>query len=207
MNIDLYNKAGENVGTVKVEETVFGAKVNPELMKQLLQYQLVNKREAIANTKIKSEVRGGGRKPFRQKGTGRARQGSTRNPHYIGGGVAFGPKKERNFKISMPKKQRRKGMFSALAARMEENAILALNDFKLESFKTKDVVDFVESMKARSILIITPEKDVLLKRSADNVSNVKVIMVNYLNIFDLLKYEKICFFEKSLPKITEIFKV
>lgn len=204
--ITLYNQAGEKKGELSVSDEIFGAKFNPDLIHQALIRQLSNARPGVlAHTKTKAEVRGGGRKPFRQKGTGRARQGSTRNPHWIGGGVAFGPRNVRNFQKEMPKKQRRQALFSALSVKMNEAKVIALDAYKGE-IKTKNLMDCLHRLPIeKDVLIVLSEKDITIQKSANNLPFAKAILVNYLNIADLQKHDHILFMEPSLKKIEEIF--
>lgn len=205
--IVLYNQEGEKKGEVNVSDQIFGAKFNKDLIHQALLRQHSNARLGmIAHTKTKAEVKGGGKKPFRQKGTGRARQGSTRNPHYIGGGVAFGPRNNSNYKKAMPRKQRRIALFSALSTKLEENKILALDDYKSDVIKTKNFMTMLHKLPfEKDVLIVLPEKNETIQRSSRNLPFVKTIQVNYLNIADLQKYDSILFMEEALKKIESVF--
>ena len=205
--IALYNQNGEKKGEVTASDKIFGAKFNRDLIHQALLRQHSNARiGSIAHTKTKAEVRGGGRKPFRQKGTGRARQGSIRNPHYKGGGVAFGPRSERNFKKDMPKKQRRLALFSALSVKHEENKVIALDSYKNDSIKTKHFMEMLHKLPIENdVLVILPEKDKTIEKSSRNLPFVKTIQVNYVNIADLQKYDNILFLEEALKKLEQIF--
>lgn len=205
--ITLYNQTGEKTGEVKVSEKIFGVKFNKDLIHQALVRQHSNGRLGmIAHTKTKAEVRGGGRKPFRQKGTGNARQGSTRNPHYVGGGVAFGPRNNRNFTKTMPKKQRRLALFSALSAKLDEKKILALDDYNATEIKTKNLMNLLHKLPIeKDVLIVLPTKNEVLQKSGNNLPFVKSLLVNYLNIADLQKYDTVLFLEESLKKMESIF--
>ncbi|MBI2453365.1 50S ribosomal protein L4 [Candidatus Peregrinibacteria bacterium] len=205
MKIDLYTQMGEKKGQITLNENIFGIKVNHDLMHQYLRYQQANKRIAIAHTKTKGEVRGGGRKPHPQKGTGRARQGSTRNPHMKGGGVAFGPRNTQNFSLMMPKKQRRKALFSYLSALAKGDQIFAIENYDNE-IKTKTFKTMMEKLPIqRNALFVLSKKHESLEKSARNIKNVKTLLVNYLNPEDLLKYEKVVFIEEALKEIENIF--
>jgi large subunit ribosomal protein L4 len=203
----LYNQEGEKKGDVTVSDTIFAAKFNGDLIHQALIRQLSNARPGVfAHTKTKAEVKGGGRKPFRQKGTGNARQGSIRNPHYIGGGVAFGPRNERNFQKEMPKKQRRLALFSALSAKLSEDRVIALDEYKAPEIKTKNLMICLHKLPIeKDVLVVLSEKNEIIQKSVNNLPFAKAILVNYLNIADLQKFDHILFMEDALGKMEDIF--
>lgn len=206
MNIDLYSQKGEKIKEIKVSEVLFGSKINEGLMHQAIVRQQSNARVNLAHTLTKGEVRGGGAKPYRQKGTGRARQGSIRNPHYTGGGVSMGPRNNRNFIKDMPRNQRRQALFSALSMKAQGGGIIALDKYDAQEIKTKDFVTMLDKLpKARTTLIVLDQKNEILEKSAKNIPAVKTLLVNYLNLVDLLKYEKVLFLEAALVKAEEIF--
>lgn len=206
MKIDLYAQTGEKKGQVELNKEFFEVPYNEDLIHQALVRQHANGRVAIAHTKTRGEVRGGGRKPFRQKGTGSARQGSRRNPHFRGGGVVFGPRNNRNFLVDMPKKQRRKALFSALSAKAKADQIIALEKYEGE-VKTKTFAELLNKLPIeRNVLVVIPEKNEVIQKSTNNLANAKTIIVNYLNIADLQKYRKVLFLQDALPKMEEIFK-
>lgn len=207
LKVDLYNQLGEKKGEVKVSEVIFGQKFNKDLIHQALVRQHANARLGmISHTLTKGEVRGGGRKPFRQKGTGRARQGSTRNPHWPGGGIAFGPRNNRNYNQMMPKKQRRLALFSALSSKLTDGKILALDKYDEKEVKTKKLMTLIQKLPIqKDVLVILAEKNEVLQKSSLNLPYVKTILVNYLNPADLQKYDHLLFLEDSLKKIEEIF--
>lgn len=206
MKVDLYTQTGEKKGQVELKKEFFEVPYNEDLIHQALVRQHANGRVAIAHTKTRGEVRGGGRKPFRQKGTGSARQGSRRSPNLRGGGVVFGPRNDRNFVVDMPKKQRRKALFSALSAKAKNDQIIALESYEGE-VKTKVFAELIKKLPIdRNVLIIIPEKNEVIQRSTKNLANAKTIIVNYLNIADLQKYRKILFLKNALPKMEEIFR-
>lgn len=204
--VALYNQKGDKKGDVTVSDTIFAAKFNEDLIHQALVRQLANARLGmIAHTKTRSEVRGGGRKPFRQKGTGRARQGSIRSPHQVGGGVAHGPRNNRNFKKDMPKKQRRLALFSALSAKLGESKVIALDKYEGE-LKTKPFAAMLKSLPIeKDVLVVVAEKNELIQKSSRNIPFAKALLVNYLNIADLQKYDTVLFEEAALKKIEEVF--
>jgi large subunit ribosomal protein L4 len=207
LKVDLYNQEGQKKGEVSVPEEIFGQEFNRDLIHQALLRQAANARLGfVAHTLTKGEVSGGGKKPFRQKGTGNARQGSTRNPHWRHGGVAFGPRNNRNYKQDMPKKQRRLALFSALSAKMKENKIIALDSYTADKSKTKPFVEMLHRLPIETdVLIVIPSKNAIIEKSSNNLPFVKTLMVNYLNIADLQKYDHILFFEEALKKMEEVF--
>jgi len=205
MKVTLYSQTGEKKGEVDLKKEIFEIPFNEDLVHQALVYQLSNARRVIAHTKSRGEVRGGGAKPFKQKGTGRARQGSRRNVHMRGGCVVFGPSNERNFKKQMPKKQRRKALFCALSEKARNQEIIALEKYEGE-VKTKTFQEMISKLPIkRDALIVIPGRDQVVERSSKNIPNVKTIHANYINIQDLQKYDTVLFMQDSLPKLEEIF--
>lgn len=206
MKVDLYTQKGEKNGTLELPKEIFEIPFNKDLVHQALVRQLSNSRTVVAFTKTKGEVRGGGKKPYAQKGTGRARQGSTRNPHMKGGGVAFGPRNVRNFEKLMPKQQRRKALFCALSEKARNNEILALEGYETEKPKTKDFASLLKKLPIeQDVLIVIPEKNMTVQRSTRNIPHTKTIIANYLNIQDLQKYQKVLLFKEAVSKIKENF--
>jgi large subunit ribosomal protein L4 len=204
--VPLYNQKGEQKGDVTLNAAIFEIPFNKDLIHQALVRQLANKRLATAHTKTRGFIRGGGRKPFRQKGTGRARQGSLSAPIHIGGGVVFGPLNVRNFKKEMPRKQRRKALFSALSEKVREKKVLALEGYETEKPKTKDFAEMLKKLPVeRNVLVVLPEKNDLIARSAKNLPNTKTLIANYINIHDLVKYDKVLFLKDSLEKLEKVF--
>lgn len=205
MKVDLYTQTGEKKGQVELNKVIFEVPYNEDLIHQALLRQQANGRVAIAHTKTRSEMRGGGRKPYRQKGTGSARQGSRRNPHFRGGSVKFGPRNVRNYAVAMPKKQRRKALFSALSVKAENGNISALEKYESD-IKTKKFAQLLDKIKIdRNVLIVIPEKNQVIQKSTANLTNAKTVIVNYLNIADLQKYKTVLFLKDSLPKMEEVF--
>lgn len=206
MTLDLYQQTGEKKGTVDVSDEMFSISVNENLMRLVLIRQLGNARQANAHTKTRGEVRGGGKKPWRQKGTGRARFGSIRNPIWKGGGVVFGPSNERNYTKQMPKKARRKALFSGLSQKAAEKAVFVLDQFEISAPKTKEFIMLFNKLPVkRSLLVVMAAKNLNLEKSVSNLPNVKTILVDYLNLHDLLKYEKVMFMEPALKRAEELF--
>lgn len=207
MKIPLYSQDGSKKGDIAVPEEIFGQKANKALIHKMLLLQLANRRHPIAHTLLKGEVRGGGKKPYRQKHTGRARQGSTRNPHFRGGGVAFGPRNTRNFKLRASKAERRKALFSALSAKLQDARVSALEGYAAQAAKTKSFAAMLKKLPfEKDILFVLPGKNEIMTRSSRNIPRVKTLLVNYLNVADLLKYRDVVFLKDALPKLSEIFK-
>ena len=207
LKIDLYNKKGEKKGLLDVPEEIFGVPFKEGLIHQALLRQLSNARLGmISHTKTKGEVRGGGRKPFRQKGTGNARQGSIRNPHMRTGGIAMGPRNTNNYKKDMPKKQRRLALFSALSVKFNEGKIIALDSYDETEIKTKKLLEVIQKLPIeKDVLIVMPKKNPVLEKSGNNIPFAKSILVNYLNVADIQKYDHLLFLEESIVKMQEIF--
>ena len=205
MQATLYNQQGEKKGEVTLNDSMFGVKINRALMHQAVLFQMANSRKPIAHTKVQSDVRGGGRKPYRQKGTGNARQGSIRAPHYKGGGVVFGPRSNRNFTIKMPVGERRCALFSALSSKAKGADVLVLDQYKGE-MKTKPFASMLKALPLpRSVLIVIAAKNESLEKPARNLPHVKTILASYLNVKDILQYRSILFLEEALPVIEKTF--
>lgn len=206
MKLDLYNQSGEKTGTIEAPKEFFEVDFKGGLVHEAYLRQLSNGRVAIAHTKTKAEVRGGGRKPYPQKGTGRARQGSIRNPHYIGGGVAFGPRNNANFEKLMPKKMRRLALFSALSQKARSNEVIVLDSFKTDKPSTKTFAALVKKLPVKQdALIVLAEKNEGIEKSARNIDNVKTILVNYVNIKDLMKYGEVVFMKDAIAQMGKVF--
>ena len=189
MLVPVYNMVGEKVGETELAEEIFAAPVNEAVMHQALLRQLANARLGTHKTKKRGEVRGGGRKPWRQKGTGRARQGSIRAPQWRKGGVVFGPQ-PRSYRQKMPRKMRRLAIRSALSVKAAEEQIILLDTLRMERPRTKDVIALLDSLDIQnSALILLPEKNEAVEGSARNIPDVKTLRANYLNVRDLLSYE------------------
>ena len=206
MKIPLYTQDGSKNGEIEAPKSIFEQKVNKALIHKILVMQLANRRHPIAHTLTKGEVRGGGKKPYAQKHTGQARQGSTTNPHYVGGGVAFGPRNTRNFELSAPKKERRNALFGALTEKLSDGRIAALESYDAGEVKTKQFAAMLKKLPfAKTLLFVLPEKNEKVARSSRNIPRVKSIVVNYLNVADILKYHDVIFFKEAIPKLEEIF--
>ncbi len=206
MKIDLYSSDGAKKGTVSLPKEIFEADITVGLMHEAALRQQGNARIPTASVKTKSEVRGGGRKPWRQKGTGRARQGSIRSAQWRGGGIIFGPKPNRNFAKDMPKKMRRKALFSALSSKAKEKGISALEAFNSQEPKTKILSELLGKIGCTGkTLVVIPARNGVIEKSAQNIPEVKVIFAQYLNIIDILSADKVLFLQDAIDKTKEIF--
>ena len=206
LKIPIYTQEGDRKGDMAASETGFGQQMNNGLVHKMLNRELANKRNPIAHTLTKGEVRGGGKKPWKQKHTGRARQGSTRNPHWRGGGVAFGPRNTRNFSVRVNRKERRLALFCALSERFREGHIAALEDFTTQQPKTKFFAAMMKKMPfEKKVLFVLPGKNEIFNKSSRNIPRIKSVLVNYVNISDVLSYNNIVFVKDALKKFEEIF--
>lgn len=206
MKLDLYQQTGEKKGTVEASDKLFKAAIKEELMRLVLLRQLANARQATACTKTRGEVRGGGHKPIKQKHTGRARQGSSRSPVWPGGGIAFGPRGNRNFTLKITKTAARSALFSALSQKAAKHAVIALDKFEVKTPTAKVFASMVKKLPVeRSLLVVMSEKNSGLEKSARNVKNVKTVLVDYLNLHDLMKYTNVMFLESALKKAEALF--
>jgi large subunit ribosomal protein L4 len=201
--VSLYNINGEQVGDLELSENVFGIEVNKEAMHQVVKMQLANKRQGTQSALTRGEVSGGGIKPWRQKGTGRARQGSIRAPQWIHGGVVFAPK-PRDYSYTLPKKIKRLAMKSALSSKVAENELIVLDSLKIEEPKTKVIANMLKNFGAKKALIVVLEKDDSVYRSARNIEGTAVLPVNNLNVYDILKYEKFIITRDAVSKVEEV---
>ena len=189
MQVPLYNQAGQQIGTTELRDDIFAIEPNKLVMHQALVRQLANARQGNADTKTRAEVAGGGAKPWRQKGTGRARQGSTRSPQWRHGGIAFGPT-PRSYEQKMPLKMRRLALRSALSAKAAEGQIRVVEDLKLDVPKTREMEGILGNLQIQaSALIVLPETNPTVQKSAENIPDVKTLRANYLNVRDLLGYD------------------
>jgi large subunit ribosomal protein L4 len=204
MQVPVYNIQGEQVSETELREDIFAVQVNEALMHQALVRQLANARLGTHQTKTRGEVRGGGRKPWRQKGTGRARQGSIRAPHWRGGGTVFGPT-QRSYKQKMPRKMRRQALRSALSVKVSESQVKVLDAFEMHEPKTKEMLRILEGLGVgSSVLIVLPESDKVVLRSVQNLPKVRTLVAQYLNVRDLLQYDHILMPLASLEVIEGI---
>ena len=202
--VGLFNKEGNKIEDIQLNETIFAAEVNADAMHQVVVALLANKRQGTQSAKTRAEVRGGGIKPWRQKGTGRARQGSIRAPQWIKGGVVFAPK-PRDYRMSIPKSMRRVAMLSALTSKVQNDEMVVLDSLTLEAPKTKVVVKMLNAFNAKKTLIITAEANETVYKSARNIEGVAVLPVNNINVYDLLKYPKVIMTKDAVSKIEEVY--
>lgn len=200
----LYNIKAEKVGEIELNDLVFGIEANNEAMHTMVVNYLANQRQGTQSTKTRTEVRGGGRKPWRQKGTGRARQGSIRAPQWTGGGVALGPK-PRSYRFSVNKKLRRLALKSALSTKVAENEIIVIDELKLDSFKTKEMAAILKAFEADNALVVTAGKDDNVVRSAANIPGIETSMAENLNVYDVLKHSKFIVTKDAVSKIEEVY--
>ena len=199
-NVSVYNMEGNEVGTLELNDAVFGVEVNEHLVHMAVVRQLANKRQGTQKAKTRSEVSGGGRKPWRQKGTGHARQGSTRAPQWTGGGVVFAPV-PRDYSFKMNKKERRIALKSALTTRVQENKLVVLDELKLDAIKTKDMQNVLNNLKVEKAMVVTDNENVIV--SARNIPNVITASVGTLNVFDILKYNTVVLDKAAVAKFEE----
>jgi large subunit ribosomal protein L4 len=203
--VNVYNMLGELVEEMELSDAVFGVEVNEHVVYEVVKNQLANKRQGTQSAKTRAEVRGGGRKPWRQKGTGRARQGSIRSPQWKGGGVVFAPK-PRDYSYSVPKKVRRLAMKSALTDKLQNNEIIVVDGMNFDAPKTKEMKNMLNNLKAdKKALIVMDEKNVNVIRSAGNIPNVATTLVNTLNVYDILKYNSFIITKEAVKKVEEVY--
>ena len=201
-NVSVYNMEGNEVGTLELNDAVFGVEVNEHLVHMAVVRQLANKRQGTQKAKTRSEVSGGGRKPWRQKGTGHARQGSTRAPQWTGGGVVFAPV-PRDYSFKMNKKERRIALKSALTTRVQENKLVVLDELKLDAIKTKDMQKVLNNLKVEKAMVVTDNENVIV--SARNIPNVITASVGTMNVFDILKYNTVVLDKAAVAKVEEVY--
>lgn len=202
--LKVYNTERKEVGEIQLNESIFGVEVSVEAMHQVVLAQLANKRQGTQSAKTRAEVRGGGIKPWRQKGTGRARQGSIRAPQWIHGGIVFAPK-PRDYRVSVPKSMRRTAMKSALTSKVQDNEMIVLDSLSFEAPKTKAVVNMLNAFEAKKTLIVVAESNENVYKSARNIPGVAVVPVNNINVYDILKYENLMITKEAVSKIEEVY--
>lgn len=212
MKTVVYNQTGEESGTTLLPKDIFDVKINPDLVHQVVVSQMANRRRVIAHTKNRGEVRGGGRKPWRQKGTGRARHGSIRSPLWRGGGVTFGPRKDKVFKRKIPKKIKRKALFMALSGKFKNNLLIVLDKLKLEKAKTRSLIELVKNWKSKiknfkegSALIVLSGHDKNVILAARNLAEIKTISARDLNTLDVLSLKYLILPKDSIKVIKDTF--
>lgn len=203
--VAVYDMRGTQVGELDLNDNVFGIEPNEAVVQQFVKMQLANKRVGNASTKTRAEVRGGGKKPWKQKGTGRARVGSTRNPVWRGGGIAFGPK-PRDYSYKLPRKVRRLALKSALSSKVMDSNIIVVDALTFEEPKTKLMIETLELLQAApKTLVITADNDINVYKSARNIPGVKSLKADYINVFDILKYETLLMTRDAVARVEEVF--
>ena len=203
-NVAVYNMEGKEVGTLDLNDAVFGVEVNEHLVHMAVLQQLANNRQGTQKAKTRSEVRGGGRKPWRQKGTGHARQGSTRAPQWTGGGVVFAPV-PRDYSFKINKKEKRAALKSALTSRVQENKLIVVDELKLDEIKTKQFAQVMKNLNVDKALVVINDNDQNIVMSAKNIPTVKVAQTNTINVFDILKYSTVVVTKDAVATIEEVY--
>ncbi|MEJ8789621.1 50S ribosomal protein L4 [Blautia sp. ICN-22010] len=203
-NVSVYNMEGKEVGTMELNDAVFGVEINDHLVHLAVVRQLANKRQGTQKAKTRSEVSGGGRKPWRQKGTGHARQGSTRTPQWTGGGVVFAPV-PRDYEIKMNKKERRAALKSALTSRVQENKLIVLDDLKLDEVKTKAMQAVLNNLNVSKAMVVLADNDQNVVLSARNIPDVITALPNTINVYDVLKYNTVILTKSAVASIEEVY--
>ena len=203
-NVAIYNMEGKEVGTMELNDAVFGVEINEHLVHLAAVGQLANKRQGTQKAKTRSEVSGGGRKPWRQKGTGHARQGSTRAPQWTGGGIVFAPT-PRDYTIRLNKKEKRAALKSALTSRVLENKFIVVDELKLDEIKTKKLQNVLNNLKVNKALVVVDENSDNVVKSAKNIQSVKTAYVNTINVYDILKYNTVVATKAAVANIEEVY--
>ena len=203
-NVSVYNIEGNEVGTIDLNDAVFGVEVNEHLLHMAVVNQLANKRQGTQKAKTRSEVSGGGRKPWRQKGTGHARQGSTRSPQWTGGGVVFAPT-PRDYSFKLNKKEKRAALKSALTSRVLENKFIVLDEMNFGEIKTKNFQNMLNNLNVNKALVVLEDGNVNAELSARNIANVKTARTNTINVFDILKYNTVIASKAAVANIEEVY--
>ena len=202
--VAVYNMEGKEVDSIELNDSIFGVEINEHLVHMAVLQQLANKRQGTQKAKTRSEVRGGGRKPWRQKGTGHARQGSTRSPQWTGGGVVFAPT-PRVYSFKLNKKEKRAALKSALTSRVVENKFVVVDELKLDEIKTKKFVEVLKNLNVEKALVVLNDMDEKVIASAANIPTVKTTQTNELNVFDVLKYDTVVVTKAAVATIEEVY--
>ncbi|MCB5928036.1 50S ribosomal protein L4 [[Eubacterium] rectale] len=203
-NVAVYNMEGKEVDKIELNDSIFGVEINEHLVHMAVLQQLANKRQGTQKAKTRSEVRGGGRKPWRQKGTGHARQGSTRSPQWTGGGVVFAPT-PRDYSFKLNKKEKRAALKSALTSRVVENKFVVVDELKLDEIKTKKFVEVLKNLNVEKALVVLNDMDEKVIASTANIPTVKTTQTNELNVFDVLKYDTVVVTKAAVATIEEVY--
>lgn len=203
--LNVLNVSGQNVGEIELSDSIFGVEVNGHVLYEVVKNQLANKRQGTQSAKTRAEVRGGGRKPWKQKGTGRARQGSTRSVQWVGGGVAFAPK-PRSYRYTLPKKVRRLAMKSALSSKIQNSEVIVLDALNMDAPKTKEFAQILNNINAakKALVVIADKNDNVIK-SARNIEGVQTALVNTMNVYDILKYDSFIITTDAVKKVEEVY--
>ena len=202
--VSVYNMEGNEVGDIELNDAVFNVEVNEHLVHMAVVSQLANNRQGTQSTKTRSEVSGGGKKPWRQKGTGHARQGSTRSPQWTGGGVVFAPK-PRDYSFKLNKKERRLALKSALTSRVQDNKFIVVDDLKLDEIKTKALASTLNNLKVNKALVVIADDNANVALSARNIEDVKTAYTNTINVYDILKYDTVVIDKAAVATIEEVY--
>ena len=203
-NVSVFNMEGKEVDKLELNDAVFAAPINEHLVHMAVVQQLANKRQGTQSAKTRSEVSGGGKKPWRQKGTGHARQGSTRSPQWTGGGVVFAPK-PRDYSFKMNKKEKNAALKSVLTSKVNESKFIVLDEFKLDAIKTKEVVNVLKNLNVEKALVVLGDKDENVMMSARNIPTVRTALTNTINVYDILKYDTVVITKDAVAKIEEVY--
>ncbi|MCI5569319.1 MAG: 50S ribosomal protein L4 [Candidatus Alectryocaccobium sp.] len=203
-NVALFNMEGAEVGTIELSDSIFGVEIKENLVHQAVVLYLANRRQGTQKAKTRSEVSGGGRKPWRQKGTGHARQGSTRSPQWTGGGVVFAPV-PRDYSFKMNRKERRIALKSALTSKVQENKFLVLDELKLDEIKTKKMQKVLDNLKVGKALVVVTDDSENVVRSAKNIPGVETASPSTINVYDILKYDTVIATKSSVAAIEEVY--
>ena len=203
-NVSVYNIEGKEVGTIELNDAIFGVEVNEHLMHMAVVQQLANKRQGTQKAKTRSEVSGGGRKPWRQKGTGHARQGSTRSPQWTGGGVVFAPA-PRDYSFKLNKKEKRAALKSALTSRVQENKLIVVDELKFDEIKTKNFKNVMDNLKVSKGLVVVGDEDKNTVLSARNIPTIQTAYTNTINVYDIMKAGTVVLTKETAKKIEEVY--
>ena len=203
-NVSVFNMEGKEVGTIELNDAVFGVEVNEHLVHMAVVQQLANNRQGTQKAKTRAEVSGGGRKPWRQKGTGHARQGSTRAPQWTGGGVVFAPV-PRDYSFKLNKKEKRAALKSALTSKVQDSKLIVVDELKFDEIKTKNFVNVMNNLKVQKGLVVIAENDANVVKSAKNVADVNTTLVNNINVYDIMKAKTVVLTKDAVAKIEEVY--
>ena len=203
-NVAVYNMEGKEVGSLELNDAIFGVEVNEHLVHMAVLQQLANNRQGTQKAKTRSEVSGGGRKPWRQKGTGHARQGSTRSPQWTGGGIVFAPK-PRDYSFKMNKKEKNLALKSVLTTKVAENKFIVVDGLSFDEIKTKNMVNVLKNLEVKKALVVTDDDNKNVTLSSRNIPGVKTAFTNTINVYDILKYDKMVVAKDVISKIEEVY--